>query len=254
MKSWYTIERANGARTGGKFSIECDQCDHVVDYVNEASIGAGYYESVPDVVRAINESIAKLPPVTYIVTTRHGEKRVTAAQMSTLNSSPEGPITHRGPIHIYPVLKYSQVNKKVSFLMMRGQTIRFAPSLGDILGLSLHQNPYTENDEDNSHWKATYVADIARGIYSVYVYADILEHQLVGDSTVPLLRIVDASGEHGATISRIYENPRYIPVQKKHFDSVEIDLRSDTGAPVQFEYGKVVVTLHFRKAAAEYFA
>src|SRR6218665_3364954 len=34
--------------------------------------------------------------------------------------------------------------------------------------------------------------------------------------------------------------------KKKHFESIEIDIRTDTGKPIPFEYGKVIVTLHFR--------
>ena len=40
--------------------------------------------------------------------------------------------------------------------------------------------------------------------------------------------------------------PQYVPVSKKEFNTVEIDIRDDTGRPVPFEFGKVITTLHFR--------
>ena len=69
----------------------------------------------------------------------------------------------------------------------------------------------------------------------------------------PLLRVVEACGEYGDTIHKTYERPLYIPLQKKHFDSLEIDIRSDNGLPVPFEYGKSLVTLHFRSSKSPYF-
>src|SRR6218665_306239 len=54
----------------------------------------------------------------------------------------------------------------------------------------------------------------------------------------PLLRIVQMAGKGNDTIHARYEKPIYIPLQKKHFDSIEIDIRTDTGKPVPFEYGK----------------
>jgi len=64
------------------------------------------------------------------------------------------------------------------------------------------------------------------------------------------------AGKGNDTIHARYEKPIYIPLQKKHFDSIEIDIRTDTGKPVPFEYGKVIgkviVTLHFRLRKVPY--
>ena len=49
-----------------------------------------------------------------------------------------------------------------------------------------------------------------------------------------------------ALIHRLYATPQYVPVSRKEFNTVEIDIRDDTGRPVPFEFGKVVATLHFR--------
>lgn len=80
----------------------------------------------------------------------------------------------------------------------------------------------------------------------MYVYCDVLEHVLVGDTKSPLLRIVQVDGKGNDTVHARYEKPIYVPLQKKHFESIEIDIRTDTGKPIPFEYGKVIVTLHFR--------
>ena len=73
------------------------------------------------------------------------------------------------------------------------------------------------------------------------------------DIKVPLLRMVDAAGNFGDLIHRLYTTPQYVPVSKKEFNTLEIDIRDDTGRPVPVEFGKVVATLHFHRSRNPYF-
>jgi hypothetical protein len=75
----------------------------------------------------------------------------------------------------------------------------------------------------------------------------------VGDTQAPLLRIVETSGKYGDKIRVNFDPPRYIPVQKQEFDSLEIDIRDEYGSPVSFESGQSVVTVHFRRTTNPYF-
>ena len=97
------------------------------------------------------------------------------------------------------------------------------------------------------------VCDIAAGINSLYVYCDVLEHVPVGDTKAPLLRIVEAKGSTHEVIHMIYDKPRYLPLQKKNFDSIEIDIRDCFGEKISFENGQVVVILEFNRAKNPYF-
>jgi len=45
----------------------------------------------------------------------------------------------------------------------------------------------------------------------------------------------------------------YVPLQKKCFDSVEINMMTDSGEPVPFNSGKSFVVLEFRRATYKYF-
>jgi len=89
-------------------------------------------------------------------------------------------------------------------------------------------------------------------IDSVYVYCDLVEHVPVGDSKAPLLRIVNRMSERG--VHETFNPPLYIPLQKKCFDTVEINLMTDSGLAVPFRFGKSFVVLKFRRAAYKYFA
>ena len=83
---------------------------------------------------------------------------------------------------------------------------------------------------------------------SLYVYCDVVEPRVVGDSLTPLLRIVPVEGEHGELVTRIYTNVHYVRVQRKTFQTLEVNIRDRTGKKVPFERGTLNVTLHFRRS------
>ena len=100
--------------------------------------------------------------------------------------------------------------------------------------------------EDNVYDVEKVLRTRRRNGNSLYVYCDAAEAIAVGDIKGPLLRVVDAAGNVGDLIYRLYTTPQYGPVSRKEFNTVEIDIRDDTGSPVPFEFGKVVATLHYR--------
>ena len=86
-----------------------------------------------------------------------------------------------------------------------------------------------------------------KGFDTIYVFTDVVESRIVGDSLAPLLRVLPVGGSHSATVSDRYTNIHYVPLLYSHFKSIEINIRDDIGPFVAFEYGKVTVTLHFRR-------
>ena len=69
---------------------------------------------------------------------------------------------------------------------------------------------------------------------------------VVGDVKAPLLQTLNINGKDDKMVSRIYQTVQYVTVQHRQFDTIEIDIRDDTGRRVPFQRGKVIVTLHFR--------
>ena len=94
--------------------------------------------------------------------------------------------------------------------------------------------------------ESPYVAEL-HSITFIYVYCNIVQPQIVGNTMVPLLRTIPVSGNSGDVITKTFTNIQYVPVQTKSFEDIEILLRTDTGDPVPFERGKVIATLYFRK-------
>jgi len=63
----------------------------------------------------------------------------------------------------------------------------------------------------------------------------------VGDTKAPLLRIVDFPNDNRQGNVHHNLNPvLYIPLLKKCFDAIEINVMADTGLPVTFGKWKVV--------------
>ena len=103
--------------------------------------------------------------------------------------------------------------------------------------------------EDTKLFKTTeslYVADLF-GITAIYVYCNIVQPQIVGNTNVHLLSTIPVSRKLGDVITKTFTNIQYVPVQTKSFEDIEILLSSNTGEPVPFERGKVIATLYFRK-------
>ena len=94
--------------------------------------------------------------------------------------------------------------------------------------------------------ESPYVSDL-RDIASIFVYCNIVQPQIVGNTSVPLLRTIAVSGKSGDVITKTFNNIQYVPVQTKSFENIETILRTVTGDSVPFEGGKVIATLYFRK-------
>lgn len=80
----------------------------------------------------------------------------------------------------------------------------------------------------------------------MYIYSDVVSPNFIGDTLAPLLRIVKI-GEHRKDICQTFSEPYYIPILKRDFETVEINIRKDTGELVPFLCGKLNVRLHFRR-------
>ena len=81
----------------------------------------------------------------------------------------------------------------------------------------------------------------------MYVYSDIVSTSLVGDVQAPLLRVIALKGEWDETISEVCHNPYYLPVARRGFDTIEININTELGTPMPFTGGKSVAILHFRR-------
>jgi hypothetical protein len=77
----------------------------------------------------------------------------------------------------------------------------------------------------------------------MYVYCDIASFVPVGNTKSPLLRVCNVSGSYGEIVRVTFDRPFYVPVSRREFDTILIDIRNELGQPMPFEFGKSVVTI-----------
>ena len=95
---------------------------------------------------------------------------------------------------------------------------------------------------------AKYMPDLRAGFYALHVYCNLVRPQIIGNITAPLLHTVHIEGKHGDVIERLYVTPHYVPLlSKNEVSRIDIEIKDDSGQLVLFNFGKVVVKLHFRK-------
>jgi len=88
-------------------------------------------------------------------------------------------------------------------------------------------------------------------MHNIYVYCDILENVIVGDSTAPLLRIVKITKDiRNLMMHTVINTPLFVSIQKKSFDTIAIWIMTNLGQPAPFpdNAGKSHVVLEFKKS------
>ena len=143
----------------------------------------------------------------------------------------------------FPYSKHKKIFSvnKASF---NNQLIRFSENLACKLGI-----------EDPNLWMHSYRGirpiSLNCGSDSLFVYCDIVRGQIVGSRTSPLLRVVPFTTETDLSVHHFEVRHRdYLPLSKRFFDSIEIDIRNEIGQRVAFMNSKVIVKLHFRRREA----
>lgn len=152
-------------------------------------------------------------------------------------------ITALNSKHTYK-LRHDKISKLVTLTgdLTNLISLKFSP----VLNLQLGFDPNT-----NIAVKRTgkFPANLYLGLPSqLYIYCDIVAPQMVGDVMCPLLRIISLDPVkyvYGSSKMHIFSTPHYIPVMRREFDTIEIDIRSNTGENIPFQFGTSCVKLHF---------
>lgn len=163
------------------------------------------------------------------------------------------------------VMQYSIAENRVYFRAPSGSTITFKGRLAIILGfkpgatfnilpVKTSYRGRTLKPEANPEKRgfAPHPADIYGGLYNIYIYTDIVDYQMVGDSFVPLLRAISTTDEMRRMPHLIFDKPHYTRVTRSLINDIQISLKTDQNSPVRFTYGKLFVKLHFRPIRSKF--
>jgi len=144
--------------------------------------------------------------------------------------------------------EYDKDVKRVELIAMNSTLtqLELSSTLALVMGYDVH------NVDLKKFRKASRPPNLLAGIPAdIYVYCDLVEPQLVGDTVAPLLKIVNIDTndyKYGSHKVVHFITPHYLPVIKTSFESVEIDLRDDKGNRLPFEFGTTYMKLHLRRA------
>lgn len=123
-------------------------------------------------------------------------------------------------------------------------SLQFSPKLSLQLG-------FDPNTDVATRHTGKFPANLYLGLPSqLFIYCDIIEPQMVGDIMCPLLRIVSldpVNYTYGSNKMHIFTLPHYTPVMRREFDTIEIDIRTNTGENIPFQFGTSCVKLHFKR-------
>ena len=232
-----------------------------------AKISAGYYKSPMTLMNHVNKGLntmvtdkvrAKLsysaitkkmtlhmtPGTEFTVPHRSALGRMLGFEPSVVSSPPS--LASAGPSVLGSIMSAITTATEMTSTdenpRLGGRNIGLTPSATVFL-----QPKETPDDPYTYRKEAEHVVQMDHGFDTIYVYTDVVESRIVGDSVAPLLRALPVGGSHGETVSDRFTNIHYVPLLYSHFKSIEIDIRDDTGRRGPFEYGRVTVKLHFRR-------
>ena len=138
------------------------------------------------------------------------------------------------------IFYYSPITRRVTInLSIDRSTLALSEELADILG------GFTTSIEGPALIEGSKSFEFEK-FKNIYVYCNIIEYRNVGDTKVPLLRVVPIVDKTQSVVYKIFEKPHYIPLTRHCFNTVEISLNTDTGKKPSFLPGNTVVTLHIR--------
>ena len=152
-------------------------------------------------------------------------------------------------------LNFQGVKQHVVMTTFEFESIKFHPTLANMLGFDKHamkfdiQNSAMHSTSKRSATRhiAERVCNIHASLFNVYIYTNIVEDQIVGNQLVPLLRTISLEGKSGEYVHKIFDSPHYLNLATDTIQHIEVKLATDLGSLINFQTGKVIVKLHFRK-------
>lgn len=97
---------------------------------------------------------------------------------------------------------------------------------------------------------AKYSPDVTGGLHSFYVYSpNLIANSIIGNQYGPLLRVVDVDLSSNKKVEQtIYTQEFHHKILLKQIPEIRIKILSNSGRPIEFNWGECRVSLHFRRS------
>jgi hypothetical protein len=204
-------------------------------------IPSDYYQNASQLVDAINDEIS-------LKTEKEYERYVKYASENKIKLLLDS-------VPLFLSFDYNTRLNRVLLHIEEGdlvQKVRLSPMLAYMLGfgranITVADKGWELLSNGEITRKADYPPDMNAGLYAIYIYCDIVENQIVGNALVPLLAKVPVTGAHDSIVHTVFSQPMYLPLLRQEIETVEVEIKDDTNKLIEFQYGKVLLTLHFRR-------
>jgi len=244
--SWFnfTCEENNAAEMLITFAVNYDMGNKKFERYSSImaiNIPSDYYHITSQLIDVINEEIKLKSKKEY-------ERLVKYAGENKLGLMLDS-------VPLFLRFEYDQIHNRTLLHVLEDaivEKVRLCPILAYMLGfgrsnITIKDKGWEILTNGQITRKADYPPDMKAGLYAIYVYCNIVERQIVGDVLVPLLAKIPVSGEHDSIVHQVFNPPLYVPIVRNSIDTIEISIKDDTNRGIQFQYGKVILTLHFRR-------
>jgi hypothetical protein len=160
--------------------------------------------------------------------------------------------------------KYDQLTNRLQIKMLEegSQLVLSDPDIRAVFGYSEHmaRNEIAKSSlsaRKNAGWiTGDYAPDLQR-LHTALIYTDIIEHQIIGDTLAPLLRLIPLTGKlknneistmENTQVSRSFNLPlQFKKVQVNSFHSIQLQMYGENGKLLPFvDAGRTSATLLFR--------
>jgi hypothetical protein len=217
------------------------------------NVPPGYYENIQEILKAIEygqqEAAIELRKraVSYSIKAQKMDTVLGNVSKKEMKSTKKKAKMNAMKEHSKAVVNgfsvtYNETLKRIKVKKDPAQIkkIKFSTRLQYMLGLSPEEIKGYGVSGD-------YIPDLRGGFYSLYVYCSLVEPQIVGNDTTPLLRLVNIEGTYGCNCEKIFHSPHYVPIVTKEITKIDIEIKDDNAQLVPFDFGKTVLKLHIRK-------
>jgi hypothetical protein len=113
--------------------------------------------------------------------------------------------------------------------------------------LGFKPNEIKSTPENN----AKYPLDIYGSVHALFVYTNIIKSSIVGGKKAQLIRIIpleNPSNNSVGSMKSLTFNPfLFYPLKQNYLDTIEIQIRDNSGRLINFQSGKTIITLFFRQ-------
>ena len=97
-----------------------------------------------------------------------------------------------------------------------------------------------------------FLPDPSLGVNHLYVYCDIVEPGIIGESKAKLLAVVPLrkKDQLGSIIYYEFRKPTFVPIKESEISSIHVNIRIGSGNPFPFHFGTVLLRLDFKNGPA----